>query len=268
MPTTTELDLVASELAAQHAPSTNLRRNGKIARLPLHIRHMLNRMLDDGLPYHVVIDELGEHGRGLNSQNITNWVQGGYQDHLKHLDAVERAKAVVEALAQFLQENGDIDVTQLRRACQQVAAIQLFDALRDHGDDALKRLFQATPSKYLNIVHTVCHLSNSVLNVEKHRLHQQLQAAPAQAAAASSQIKVNQAPAEIPAQSQPAPATAPAPTPNPLSSQIKVNQAPAEIPTQLQPASATAPAPTPQSAIKPNQARSSPTQKLDPTLIP
>ena len=29
-------------------------------------------MLDDGLPYHVIIDELGEAGQDLNLQNLTD----------------------------------------------------------------------------------------------------------------------------------------------------------------------------------------------------
>src|SRR6266567_9243009 len=54
-------------------PTSSSRRNGKIARLPKTNRDMINKMLDDGLPYHVIIDELGEAGEGLNTQNLTNW---------------------------------------------------------------------------------------------------------------------------------------------------------------------------------------------------
>jgi hypothetical protein len=257
---TTELDLIADELAAAQPQSKNLRRNGKIARLPREIRDMLNRMLDDGLPYHVIIEELGEHGRGLNHQNITNWVHGGYQDYLKHQEAVDRARAIVEAVVEFLHENGDTDLTQVRRACNSVASIQLFDAIRNHGDDTLKRLFQATPAKYLNIVHTLCHLSNSALKVEKHRLQQDLHAAGA--TASSSQIKVNQAPQENAAELQLTPGGAPSAS----SSQIKVNQAPAENPDELQLTPATTPsAPAvPSSQIKPDQAPPENSTELQP----
>ncbi len=40
---------------------------------------MINLMLDDGLPYHVIIDELGENGQGLNPQGLAKWVQSGYE---------------------------------------------------------------------------------------------------------------------------------------------------------------------------------------------
>jgi len=53
-------------------PQLSARRNGKIARLPKATRDLINRMLDDGLPYHVILDELGETGEGINAQNLTN----------------------------------------------------------------------------------------------------------------------------------------------------------------------------------------------------
>ena len=197
MPTITaepELDLLAHQLA-NSLPSQNPRRNGKIARLPKKTRDMLNQMLDDGLPYHVIIEELGEPGKCLNLQNITNWLHGGYQDHLRHQEALENAKAQIEFAIEFLRENGGFDLAQVRRACNYVAALQLFQAVRDHGDDALKHIFQATPAKYLSTLHVLCHQSNSALKLEKHRLKQKLCGAISELQ--SSPIKANQAPAPI-----------------------------------------------------------------------
>ncbi|HWX20793.1 MAG TPA: hypothetical protein VN578_12920 [Candidatus Binatia bacterium] len=200
---------------------------------------MLNHMLDDGLPYRVIIDELGEAGEGLNTQNITNWVKSGYQDYLKHQDAIDRAKAQVELAIDLLREIGETDIAHVRRACNYVAALQLLEAMREHGDDALKNMFQATPAKYLQVVHALCHQSNSAVKAEKHRLSQELLAARSSPAALpSNQIKVDQAPAEISAELQPAtnPIIHPSTNPSALpSSQIKVDQARAEISAQLTP---------------------------------
>jgi hypothetical protein len=274
--TAPEVELIATELAESQFNTQSLRRNGKIARLPKEIRHMLNRMLDDGLPYHVIIDELGDAGRGLNNQNITNWVQGGYQDYLKHQDAIDRAKAIVEAVVDLLRENGDADLAQVRRACNYVASLQLFEALREHGDETLKKLFQVTPSKYLNIVHTLCHLSNSALKVEKHHFQQDLLAARTAIAPPSSPIKVNQAPAEISPELQlnsgttpPQQSTTLTPPAAPPSSQIKLNQAEAEISPELQLSPRHYATPTlahsdtaTRPAIKPNQGKSSPNKNF------
>ncbi len=44
---------------------------------------MLNIMLDDGLPYHVIVDELAEAGGGVTPQSLAQWLQTGYDDYLK-----------------------------------------------------------------------------------------------------------------------------------------------------------------------------------------
>ena len=89
--TTTEL---IHDLANRNTTLPNSRRNGKIARLPKETRDMINHMIDDGLPARVIIDELGETGRGLNAQNITNWVQGGYQDQGESSPAANRKSQI------------------------------------------------------------------------------------------------------------------------------------------------------------------------------
>jgi hypothetical protein len=102
------------------------RRKGKIARLPKATRDMINHMLDDGLPYPVIIEELGEAGEGLNTQNLTNWKQGGYQDWVKNQQLIERAKVQVESATELLSEIGHVDVKTIYDACNHVAAAQLF----------------------------------------------------------------------------------------------------------------------------------------------
>ena len=34
-------------------------------------------MLEDGLPYKIIIDELAEVGRGITHQSLTKWLQSG-----------------------------------------------------------------------------------------------------------------------------------------------------------------------------------------------
>jgi hypothetical protein len=178
------LDQVQNEcLTLQNQP--NHRRNGKIARLPKETRDLLNRMLDDGLPYRVIIDELGEGGSGLNCQNITNWVQGGYQDYLRLQEAIHKAKLQTEFAADFLRETGPLDPALLSQALNLVAGTQLFDALRKHGDQALENMFRDRPARYFQVLHAVCRQSNTAVKLKKHRTP---------ASPDSTQIKVNQAP--------------------------------------------------------------------------
>jgi hypothetical protein len=178
------------------------RRNGKIARLPKETRDMINRMLEDGLPYPVIIDELGAAGEGLNTQNLTNWKQGGYQDYLRTQALIETIKAQTETAIDILRETGDLDTSKIKQACDQVAAIQLFTFLRDHGDAALRTMVLGNPARYLSILNIVCRLSGSALAHEKFSaaLPQPPQA-PAKllspqikpSGEPSSQIKINQA---------------------------------------------------------------------------
>ena len=149
-------------------PQPSSRRNGKIARLPRATRDMINKMLDDGLPYHVILDEIGEAGEAINTQNLTNWKQGGYQDWLKQQELIERTRAQTEFAIDLLRETGDVDRALVLRTCELVAATQLLDALMDHGDETVKKLLKDKPQSYFSILNIVCRLADSGLRYEKH----------------------------------------------------------------------------------------------------
>jgi hypothetical protein len=150
------------------APATSTRRNGKIARLPKQTREMINRMLDDGLPYKVIIDELGEAGQGLNLQNLTNWKQGGYQDWLKNQELMDRTKAHTEhAIELFRETGGVVDTATIAEAGHMIGAAHVMDALMDRG--ALKGMLANDPENYIRILNLVCRLSNSSLRHQKNR---------------------------------------------------------------------------------------------------
>jgi hypothetical protein len=153
-----------------HPKPRPARRNGKIARLPKPMRDLVNHMLDDGLPAKVIIDELGEAGQGLNAQNLTNWVQGGYQDYLKAQEDMDRAKAQLEAALDLLKEYPDADPRTVRRATDLVAATQIFETLREYGEEALKKMFQTKPDKYLPLLNTMCNMANHEIRAGKQRL--------------------------------------------------------------------------------------------------
>jgi hypothetical protein len=152
-------------------PQPSSRRNGKIARLPKETRDIINRMLDDGLPYHVIIDELGEVGEGLNTQNLTNWKQGGYQEWVRNQELIERTRAQTEHAINLLREtDGAANSATVVEACHMVGATQLMQGLLDHGDDAVKKLLVDNPETYIRILNVVCRLADSGLRYDKHNL--------------------------------------------------------------------------------------------------
>src|SRR5580765_2616370 len=112
-------------------------RHFDIGALPKETRDMINLMLDDGLPYHILIEELGEEGQGLKTQSLIEWVKGRYQDHLKHREHIESVKSELEFAADLVRELGNSDPTLIYRACSMVAASQIFDAVMKHGNEAL-----------------------------------------------------------------------------------------------------------------------------------
>ncbi len=89
----------------------NPTRNGKIARLPHHIREQLNRRLQDGqqgkklvawlnsLPEVRAITAAEFGGRPVREQNLSEWKQGGYRDWLTLQEAREVTARLDEELA-------------------------------------------------------------------------------------------------------------------------------------------------------------------------
>ncbi len=84
-------------------------RTGKIARLPLNLRHQLNRRLDDGLPHADILAWLNDlpetktllaaefEGRPVSPANLTGWINGGYHDWQIQQNALDLAGALHEA---------------------------------------------------------------------------------------------------------------------------------------------------------------------------
>jgi hypothetical protein len=95
-------------------------RNGKIARLPMHIREQLNRRLQDGelgtrlvdwlngLPEvrEILKDQFG--GRPVSGQNLSEWKQGGYQDWLRHQQVSAFVKRVRGESDQLKDDSCDL----------------------------------------------------------------------------------------------------------------------------------------------------------------
>ncbi len=83
-------------------------RNGKIARLPKHIRLDLNHRLDDGEQARQLVDWLNglpdvhqvlksQFGsRPISEQNLSEWRQGGYLDWLQHQESCDLVQRLTE----------------------------------------------------------------------------------------------------------------------------------------------------------------------------
>jgi hypothetical protein len=86
----------------------NSTRNGKIAKLPKPIREELNQRLEAGETGHSLVDWLNglpevravleAHfpGTEIREQNLSEWRKGGYEDWLRHQEAMELAERLYE----------------------------------------------------------------------------------------------------------------------------------------------------------------------------
>ena len=83
-------------------------RNGKIARLPRHIRHSLNSRLDNGEQGKDLVDWLNAlpdvqsalaadfEGRPISEQNLSEWKQGGFRDWQLQQQTCDRVRSLIE----------------------------------------------------------------------------------------------------------------------------------------------------------------------------
>src|SRR5438093_1313454 len=144
-------------------------RTDKIARLPSAMRASINHMLDEGLPYKEIIQKLGEHGKNLSKQNLSRWKQGAYQDCLYDQQLAEHNRFQMEFAAELLPEMPE-DSRQLAEACNRLAALQAFAALRDQGTTLLGKALNEDPFAILHLSDTICRQANVALRAEKLRL--------------------------------------------------------------------------------------------------
>src|SRR5439155_6975694 len=116
-----------SSRRSQAKADSNCRRNGNIARLPKAVRDQVNHIIQDGVPYAVIIERIGEHGKGLCPSNFTHWKDGRYKNWLLEQTWLADTRAKQESASDVA---GDFDATQVNHAALQLGALHIFDALR------------------------------------------------------------------------------------------------------------------------------------------
>ena len=143
------------------------RRNGKVARLPAELRDQINQMLDDGIPYKIIIERLGEPGRHINEDNLSNWRLGGYQDYAKAQVINDRARYQTEAAADLIRGEGHLDPAQANRVCSEIAALHYMEVLMQHGEQIALDSLKKNPAKMITLCNTLCNMANTGLAYDK-----------------------------------------------------------------------------------------------------
>src|SRR5512140_2798554 len=121
-------------------PVSQRSRNGKVARLPKPIRDSICLMLQDGFSYPRIIRELGEAGKGLTPQNISEWKRGGFLDWQREQEWQRHIRAQQEAALELLHHH---DEAKLHQVVLQIALTQAFQNLRSLLPDNLNGKFDS-----------------------------------------------------------------------------------------------------------------------------
>ncbi|HEY3761249.1 MAG TPA: hypothetical protein VGN23_05835 [Verrucomicrobiae bacterium] len=112
-------------------------RNGKIARLPKHVRDELNRRLRDGEEGKKLVEWLNIQesvrevlkdkfaGRAITEQNLSEWKNGGYVEWVQDEETCERVCHLAERAGDLENAAGEADISDL---LSRVLAAELADA--------------------------------------------------------------------------------------------------------------------------------------------
>jgi hypothetical protein len=145
---------------------TGRRPNGKVGRLPKTLRDQLNQMILDGVSYPDIIARLGDAGKDLKPDNISQWKKRGYQDWLLYHEWLEDISCKSEFSNDILAAPDSISMHQ---AGLRVAASQMFDQLRlfkakSDGEASIS----SQPEKFARLVNALSRLSREALVFKKY----------------------------------------------------------------------------------------------------
>src|SRR5438105_8424368 len=101
-------DIPQSELPTPHFSLG--RANGKVARLPKPLRDQINHWLLDGISYPDIIERLGEQGKNLKPDNLSQWKKREHQVWLAEQTFLAQTRARQESTAGLVR---DFDATQV-----------------------------------------------------------------------------------------------------------------------------------------------------------
>ena len=145
------------------------RRRGHIARLPKILRDKVNTMLDDGATYADIVAELEKSTNPplpfpVSADNITRWVEGGYQDYLRnqqYLDEIRLRQYPSEDFAQ------NFDATAVGNATIQLGMLHVFESLRAISSGKLN--LSDDPMAFARVMNSVARASRELMLLQKYQ---------------------------------------------------------------------------------------------------
>jgi len=173
-PETTDSELLvvdSAEALTDPLKEPEQRGRGKIAQLPKVLRDRVNTLLDDGLPYGRLIEELQKSKDPplpypISEMNLSRWKDGGYQQHLAQQERVAYVRANREAALEMVAND---DTTTLPEGALQMIASHYYEVLGGFAPGSLQKKLGDDPLKYTRFINAFSRLSREILNLKKYR---------------------------------------------------------------------------------------------------
>src|SRR4051812_17234025 len=146
--------------------SFNHRRTGFVARLPKDAREKLNRLIDDGVPYARIIEDLGDHGKKLKEKHLTSWRKGGYLDWVAHQERLAALNSTRDAALALVETKSGATVQDASRS---IASAQLYELLLSFDGDRLVKMFEQNPDLSSRVLSPLTRLSESEVTCSRRR---------------------------------------------------------------------------------------------------
>jgi len=125
-------------------------RNGKIARLPRHIRDELNQRLQDGEEGNTLLEWLNAlpqvqevlkafSSQPVSQQNLSEWRQGGYRDWERHEESCDLVSRLTEQTDDLWEEANGVEVSHRVSTVLAVELARVAEVLLDQTTDPQER---------------------------------------------------------------------------------------------------------------------------------
>jgi hypothetical protein len=142
------------------------------------IRDRLNQMLQDGVPYLKILEQLGSDVAGINEDHISSWkTGGGYHGWLREVRLAENIQSKNEFAMTVL--DGSVPPTRASQAALQIVAANLCEFLAETDPANLRDSLLSDSDKFTRLINAMVRLAEGVIKCDLHQHHQQDRAADA-----------------------------------------------------------------------------------------
>jgi hypothetical protein len=125
-------------------------------------------MILDGIPYKEIKARLGDHGKTISINNISNWkTDGGLDEYVSEQDRLHDCRLRHELLEKMLtQDTGTVNY----QASPKMAVALVAEALVDLGPETLRKGLQEDPRNAYRLLNSMARLLSGGLRCEQYLL--------------------------------------------------------------------------------------------------